>query len=122
MTSRNVLRLADSLLTVVPRGLDRVWCCRRMVVVPLASIAEVRVEHSPARIPIGWRGPGLDFLGKLCGTFHLNSERHFWNYSGTGEALGIRLSDDQYFRWLYLSVGDAEGVRRALLDAIESEG
>lgn len=104
MSDRTLLEISSDTLTVKPRGLDRLWCCRRAVVVPLESITAARVERNPLRIPIGWRGPGLDFIGKLCGTFHLNGERHFWNYSGRGEALGITVRGDQRFQKL-VSIG-----------------
>lgn len=118
MSDRNVLQVTNDSLIVRPRGLDRLWCCRREVVVPLLSITDVRVEHSPSGIPVGWRGPGLDFMGKLSGTFHPNGERHFWNYSGSGVALGIGIAEGQHFQQLYLSVGDPERSKQILLDAI----
>ncbi|MCI0157654.1 hypothetical protein KNO15_13215 [Leifsonia shinshuensis] len=118
MSDRNELRVTADSLIVRPRGWDRLWCCRREVVVPLTSITDVRIEHAPSRIPTGWRGPGLDFMGKLSGTFHPNGERHFWNYSGSGDALGVAIDQGQHFQQLYLSVGDAERSKQALLDAL----
>jgi hypothetical protein len=120
MSDRNILRIENGALTIIPRGLDRLWCVRSHVVVPLASITAVGIEPDPHRIPLGWRGPGLDFMGKLCGTFHPNGERHFWNYSGSGEALRVELGDGQHFRQMYLSVESAENSRRLLSDAIAS--
>ncbi|RGE22428.1 hypothetical protein D1J51_04190 [Leucobacter sp. wl10] len=90
------------------------------MVVPLASIAEVRVEPRPHRVPRGWRGPGLDTFVKLSGTFHPRGERHYWNYSGSGEALSIRLDGSQHFNQLYLSVDDAAEARRLLSEAVAS--
>ncbi|MFT4157573.1 MAG: hypothetical protein QM630_06555 [Microbacterium sp.] len=77
------------------------------------------IEPHPYRVPTGWRGPGLDVLGKLSGTFHPARERHFWNYSGSEEALSIRLDGSQHFHQLYLSVDDAEGCRKRLREAVE---
>lgn len=122
MSDRTALQIEGGSLIVRPKGLDRLWCCRKKVVIPLASIGEVYVESSPARIPTGWRGPGLDFMGKLCGTFHPNGERHFWNYSGSGEALSVGIAKGQHFQQMYLSVDDPERSRDVLLDAVSSRG
>ncbi len=94
------------------------WGFRRRVRVLLGSITNVSIERDPHRVPTGLRAPGLDFMGKLCGTFHVNGERHYWNYSGTGEALGIELAEGQHFRRLYLSVADAADAQRTLHDAV----
>lgn len=118
MTARNTLTVEDGILTVTPRGMDRVWGFRSRVQVPLGSITNVSIERDPHRVPTGLRAPGLDFMGKLCGTFHVNGERRFWNYSGTGEALEIELAEGQHFRRLYLSVADAEDAQRTLRDAV----
>ncbi len=108
------------MLTVTPRGMDRVWGFRKQVQAPLGRITNVSIEHDPHRVPTGVRAPGLDFMGKLCGTFHVNGERHYWNYSGTGEALEIELADGQHFRRLYLSVADAEEAQRTLRNAVSA--
>lgn len=115
---RNALHIAGDSLTVIPRGLDKVWGVRRRVNIPLSSITEVRIERDPHRVPMGWRGPGLDIFWKLVGTFHPGNERHYWNYAGPGEALNLRLDDSQYFRELYLSVGNAEAALQRISDAL----
>lgn len=122
LTNRNALRIENGVLTVTPRGLDRLWAFRKHVTVPLTSITDVRIEHKPHRIPTGWRGPGLDAMGKLCGTFHPNGERHFWNYSGTGSVLSVVLADDQHFQQLHLSVEDAEISKSMLWEAVTESG
>lgn len=109
------------MLTVTPRGMDRVWGFRKQVQVPLGSITHVSIERDPHRAPTGMRAPGLDFMGKLCGTFHVNGERHFWNYSGTAEALEIELDESQHFRRLYLSVTDPEEAQRTLRNAVSAQ-
>ena len=124
-SNRNSLCIDGGTLTVTPRGLDKVWGVRRRVVVPLSNITEVRIERDPHRVPMGWRGPGLDIFWKLVGTFHPGTERHYWNYAGPGEALNIRLDGSQYFQELYLSVGDTEAALQLLRDALadhESRG
>ncbi|WP_010205690.1 hypothetical protein [Salinibacterium sp. PAMC 21357] len=119
--SRNDLRITGGVLTVTPRGLDRLWCFRKNVVVALVNISGVRIERHASRVPTGWRGPGLDFMGKLCGTFHPPGERHFWNYLGSGEVLRITIAGDQHFQQLNLSVDDAKSSRNVLLDAISPQ-
>lgn len=119
MGDRNNLRIENDALTVVPRGMDKVWSFRRQVVVPLSSISEVSIEPLPLRVKRGWRGPGLDTFTKLSGTFHPAGERHFWNYSGPGEALTIRLNGSHHFHQLYLSVDDAGAWRDRIIEAIK---
>ena len=118
--SRNSLHITGGVLTVTPRGLDRLWCFRRNVVVALVNISDVRIEHHASRVPTGWRGPGLDFMCKLCGTFHPHGERHFWNYSGSGEVLRITIAGNQRFQQLNLSVDDAESSLNTLRSAFSS--
>ncbi|MGV2902063.1 hypothetical protein ACNPM4_10295 [Microbacterium sp. AGC62] len=115
MSGRTTVMIRDHDVVVTPRGFDRIWCVRRRVVFPIGSIRDVRVEDAPYRVPTGWRGPGLDFAAKLCGTFHPNGERHFWNYSGKGDALEIVLDKGQHFQKLYLSVENADVMRDQLL-------
>jgi len=118
VSDRNRLRITPGALTVVPRGLDRLWGFRRLITVPLGSIRDVSVEYSPLRVPQGWRGPGLGLFLKSVGTFHPDGERHYWNYAAPGEALSIRLDGTQHFHQLHLSVADAEASRRWILDAL----
>ncbi|MBL3686020.1 hypothetical protein D3248_03495 [Leucobacter zeae] len=118
MSDRNALRIADGALIVSPRGMDRVWGFRSRIVVPLPSIAGVRVERHPSRLPTGWRGPGLDAFGKLSGTFHPRGERHYWNYSGRGDALVVDVSGGDPFDRLLLSVADAEASCAWLAEAV----
>ncbi|GAA1505108.1 hypothetical protein BJ978_002461 [Agromyces terreus] len=120
MPARNSLRIENGNLIIVPKGMDKVWGFRKKLTVPLSSVTNVSVEPAPYRIPTGWRGPGLDISGKLVGTFHPKGERHYWNYSGTGTALSIRLDEAEHFRQLYLSVDDAEASRQLILQAAPS--
>jgi len=121
MVARNALEIEDGMLLVVPRGFDKIWGFRGHIAVPLSSIVAVAVESVPFRIAPGWRGPGLDVFGRLVGTFHPAGERHYWNYSGTGAALSIRVDETQKFRQLFLSVDDAESARQMLSEAIEAQ-
>lgn len=120
MPARNSLRIENGNLVIVPKGLNKVWGFRRKLTVPLSSVTNVSVETAPYQIAPGWRGPGLDISGKLVGTFHPKGERHYWNYSGTGAALSIRLDEAQHFRQFYLSVDDAEASRQLILQATPS--
>ena len=115
--SRNTLTIDGDDLVIVPRGLDKLWGFRRRIVVPLSRIVEVRVEERPHHVPKGWRGPGLDTGWKLSGTFHPHGERHYWNFSGIGPALNIKLDGSGRFSQLYLSVGDAEQTHKWLAGA-----
>ena len=99
MAARNTLTVDGGMLTVTPRGMDRVWGFRKQVQAPLGRITNVSIEHDPHRVPTGVRAPGLDFMGKLCGTFHVNG---------------------QPFRRLYLSVADAEEAQRTLRNAVSA--
>jgi hypothetical protein len=105
-------------VVVRQRGLDRVWCFRARIAFPLSSVRDVRIETTPHHVPTGWRGPGLDYMGKLCGTFHPDGQRHFWNYSGHGDALEIVLDDAEDYQKLSLSVDDPGVVCAELLAQI----
>ena len=120
MGARNTLAIDRNDLTVIPRGLDRLWGFRRRIVIPLSSIVKVHVEERPHHVPRRWRGPGLDTGWKLSGTSHPHGERHYWNFSGTGPALNIKLDGSGHFSQLYLSVGDAAQTREWLAEAVTS--
>lgn len=117
MANRTTIKISGDDVLVLPKGMDRVWSCRKRVTFPVRSVRGVRIERSPFSVATGWRGPGLDFMGKMCGTFHPNGQRHFWNYGGSGDALEITLDDGQEFQKLYLSVSDPVAIRDQLLDA-----
>jgi hypothetical protein len=121
MPARNSLRIESANLIVVPKGLDKLWGFRKKLTVPLSSITTVSVESAPYQVATGWRGPGLEIFGKLVGTFHPKGERHYWNYSGTGPALSIRLDEAEHFCQLYLSVDDAAVLRQMIMQATSSK-
>jgi hypothetical protein len=121
MTARNSLTIESANLIVVPKGLDKVWGFRKKLTVPLPRITDVSVESAPNQVAAGWRGPGLDIFGKRAGTFHTKGERHYWNYSGTGPALSIRLDEAEHFRQLYLSVDDPAALRQLIMQATSSK-
>lgn len=120
MADRNTLSIVDGALVVEPRGLDKLWGCRRQVVAPVSAITEVLVELHPLRVPTGWRGPGLDVGGKLSGTFHPGNEQHYWNVSGRGPALEVVIAGGSPFHRLYLSVADPEASRAWLAAEVEA--
>lgn len=122
MSDRNALSIDGDSLVVVPRGLDRVWGFRKRIVVPLTSVSNVTIETDPHRVRRGLRYPGLDAYWKRSGTFHpVGGERHYWNSSGSGEVLSLRLTGHPDFDQLYLSVADPEGTQRMILQATSSD-
>ncbi|MFC4222444.1 hypothetical protein [Lysinibacter cavernae] len=120
MTSRNTLHLDNAVLVVIPRGFDKLWGFRTQITVPLDSIVDVRVELQPKTIRTGLRYPGLSAFGKRSGTFHPGREKHYWNYSGRGEALAISIAPGHDFHRLYLSVENAESSRTELMNAVSA--
>lgn len=118
MAARNTLRIEGGSLIVIPKGWDKLWGVRRRLAVPLSTITKVSVESDSHHVPTGWRGPGLDAFGKLVGTFHPRGERHYWNYSGAGDALSIRLDGSEHFYQLYLSVDDAQEAKSLISKAM----
>lgn len=118
MDGRNEVRVESGLLTVIPRGWDKLWTPKRRVSIPLALVATVDVNRSPYRIQVGSRRAGLDFMGRLAGYFYLNGTRQFWNYSGAGEVLAITIKPGGAFQEMYLSVKDAESTASAIREAI----
>lgn len=62
-------------LTVHLRGLDGMWCLARDVVVPLASIRDVRIAAWPeVRAGLGWRVGGAYWPGWIA-TGHYLADR-----------------------------------------------
>lgn len=120
MPGRNSLSIRDGVLTVAPRGFDRIWCFRRRVDVPVREIVDVSLEEDPHGVARGLRWPGTQFFGWwIAGTYHPGREKHFWNYAGKGAAIVIALDAESEFDAIYLSVEDpAATVERLRAAAI----
>jgi hypothetical protein len=102
-------------LVVTMRGLDRLWCLRSRIVVPLTAVRGATADPGITREPVGFRAPGTHLPGKLiAGTFHRDGRRTFWNLRNTQQPVVIEL-EGQHFTRLVLGVDDA----RATAERIE---
>ncbi|MCS4277434.1 hypothetical protein M2390_002640 [Mycetocola sp. BIGb0189] len=114
MSNRNTLIIDGDLLRVRPRGLDRFWCFRRELAVPLAAIREVRVVPKKG-VARGLRTLGADLGFKISGTYYAEGAVNFWNYRAGGPLLAITLAPAQEgSTHLFLSVGDPEVLRERI--------
>jgi hypothetical protein len=94
----NTITLTDEALVVEPVGLDQLWSFRRRLEVPWEHVRGA--THDPGFIhePKGIRGPGLRLGQKLCGTFHAEGDKQFWNVSGAEDIVVVELADEPYDR------------------------
>jgi len=110
-----VIDVTGDQLVVTMQGMDRVWCLRSRIAVPLSSVRGATADPGITREPIGFRAPGTHLPGKIiAGTYRKDGRRTFWNLRNTQEPVVIELTGEQFNR-LVLGVDDA----RATADRIE---
>lgn len=97
-------------LVVEPKDLDKVWSFTRRIVVPMSAVKGVSVRPAAEVRPRGRRWPGLRLFGKVSGRFVSDGRRQFWNVSGRGDVVIIRLASQPRFDELVLTVDDPSAV------------
>lgn len=120
MIGINPIEIEGELLVLRVQGFDRLWVLRKEIRVPLSSIEAVEVNYRPHWVELGFRGPGLDAMGRLVGTFRVKDVRNFWSFVGTGPVLEIRFAETEHFRNFYISVPDPVESKRALEQAVKN--
>jgi hypothetical protein len=119
--SKNMVDLSISggNLVLHVRGADKLWAFKSSLEIPLAHIAEIRVDPAIAH---GWwhglRMPGTNIPGVLtAGTFYQDGKRVFWDVHNPENTVVIELKDERYNE-LIVEVADpkaaAELVKAAL--------
>ncbi len=73
------VEIADDVLIVRPRGLNRLWAFRGEVRVPLSQVSAVRTDVARRDVPSGFRVPGTYIPGLIqAGTYRKSGEKSFW--------------------------------------------
>jgi hypothetical protein len=114
----NTVTLTDSVLTVEPTGLDKLWSFTRRLEIPLAHVRGATFDPGANDEPKGLRAPGLAVPGKWAGTFTRDGDRSFWNVSAPGATIVIELADEHYAR-LVLTTADPRDTVDAINAAIQ---
>jgi hypothetical protein len=88
-------------------GLDKLWCLRSRLEIPLAHITAVRADPSVAR---GWwhgfRLLGTNIPGILtAGTFHRDGNNVFWDVHDPERTIVLEL-DHEFYDQLIIEVAD----------------
>lgn len=108
--------VVDGALVVRPRGLSQAWSLRRMLMVPVASVADIGVVPA-ADLPVGLRSPGTSIPGFRAGSYGLGDQRSFWLARRSPEVLVIELVG-RPFRRIVLEVDDPEATAAQLRVAV----
>jgi hypothetical protein len=114
----NNVTITDSVLTVEPRGLDKLWSFTRRLEIPLAHVRGATFDPGANDEPKGLRAPGLAVPGKWAGTFTRDGDKAFWNVSAPGATIVIELTDEHYAR-LVLTTTDPRDTVDAINTAIQ---
>ncbi len=105
-------------MTVVMRGLDKMWSMKSQLDIPLAHVRGAATDSEIVHESKGWRGPGSNVPGVItAGTFHQHGELIFWDVHHGDNAVVIELEHDQFSR-LVVEVDDplatVELIQRAI--------
>jgi hypothetical protein len=106
-------------LVVTLLGLDRAWCCRREVRVPLALVEGVAVDRR-RQVPIsGPRWPGAAIPGVItAGSYGFGPARSFWDVRGGEWVLRIELAPGAEYARLVLEPQDPHALALRLRDTL----
>ena len=115
--------LADGVLVVRPRGLNRLWSFKREVRVPLSEIAQVDRDVARRSVPSGFRMPGTYLPGLIqAGTYRRKGEKSFWLVGRTPTVTVVECPGSRFDR-LVLQLGNetAAQVERAVSSGHDSK-
>lgn len=106
--------LDDDSVTIVPRGIWRLWSFSRGQRIPFESLTDVQVSSRPlVEFPTGVRVAGLDVVAFLAGHFRNSGQRSWWCYRNGQSALVIR-ADASKVATFVVSAQDNESFARQL--------
>ncbi len=116
------VELTENPLIVHVRGMDRLWALKSRLEIPLAHVADAKVDPEMAR---GWRkglrAPGTHVPGVItAGTFYQEGERVFWDVHDPERSTVVHLKDERCAR-LVIEVDDPPATAAAIQGAL-SEG
>jgi len=103
-------------LAVEIQGLDRLWCLKRRLTIPLEHVRGATTDPGIVNESKGRRALGTYVPGVIrAGLFYYNGQRVFWDVHDKDKAVVIDLVDDSYRR-LVIEVEDP----RATVELIEA--
>jgi hypothetical protein len=102
--------LADDVVIVRPRGLNRLWALKSEVRVPLSNVSEVHLDVPRRSVPSGFRMPGTAFPGLIqAGTYRRKGEKSFWLVGRTSKVTVIECLRGRFDR-IVLQLRDETAV------------
>lgn len=113
----NTVTLHGGMLTIEPRGLDKLWSFARELSFPVSHVVDAEWNPAASYQPKGWCAAGLRFRHKASGTFRRRGVTTFWNVSNSRNNIVIRLREEKYVT-LILTVADPAVVIRAINAAL----
>ncbi len=120
MPARVDVAVEGTAVVVRPRGLDLLLCARRRIVVPLGSVALVRVvpRQEAPRPQLRWRNaiPGR----VVAGSYGTGDGRTFWDVRRAERVLVISCRLGSEYKALVLEVPDPDAVAARLNAALVS--
>lgn len=106
--------LDDDSVTIVPRGIWKLWSFSRGQRIPFESLTGVQVSSRPlVEFPTGVRVAGLDVVAFLAGHFRNNGQRSWWCYRSGQSALVLRV-DSSKITTFVVSAQDNESIVKQL--------
>lgn len=114
------LHVTDDGLIVRFTGRDRVWACRRGVILPMRRVLLARpmARHDAVAASPRMHLPGVSLPGVLrAGSYGVGERRQLWMVRRATLLLAIYLRGDPYHR-VVVEVDDPEGVSRIINDAL----
>lgn len=105
----------DGQLTVEPLGLNKIWCVRGKILVPLTQVTHIEAADRESLPRPGIRLPGTYLPGIItAGSFGLRPHRTFWNVRRAKRLLVVRCTPEAPYRTLVLEVPDPSGLAARL--------
>ena len=115
LRARVAVRVTGDRLVVLVLGLDRLWCLRRRIEVPLAQVLSARVADRHDLPKPGIRLGGTWIPGLIvAGNYGWRPHRQFWDVRRGKQLLHIALDPAAPYRHLVLEVEDPAAVAATL--------
>ncbi|MBK7387614.1 MAG: hypothetical protein IPI23_00685 [Bacteroidetes bacterium] len=88
------------------KGMHKLWALTSQLVIPASNISKAHNDFSNVGWWKGWRAPGTSIPFVLtAGTFHLDSDKIFWDVMNRDKSIIVELHDEEYKR-LIIEVAD----------------
>ena len=115
------LSISEDKLVLRIRGADKLWAFKSSLEIPLAHIAEIKLDSAIAH---GWwhglRAPGTSIPGVItAGTFYQDGKRVFWDVHNPDNTIVINLKDERYNQ-LVVEVADPKAAVELVTAALPS--